>query len=331
MINTLFEIYSPLILWTGLGLLLFRFIPKALPRLLGRALYWVGVPLEILALARRTNFSQNWGVAPFITVLTLSLGLGLSILCWQLLLRVGSPKQHDKINSYPMPNSAGAIPSTSWFSRSRQGSFILATMLGNTGFVGLAIAPSLIHSDSLNLAVFYSIAHNLFGPYVFGVLVASYFGKSSSEHRWWLNLRDLLIMPSLWTFMLGSLTQSVEFPSFIESGLEATIAIVSWSAFLLIGTRLAQVSGWKSFWLALIPSSLRVALLPGLIGLVTTFLGLAGDERLALVLMSGMPTAFMGLILAEEYDLDRELIASSIFVSTIMLLLIIPLWLFLFR
>jgi predicted permease len=139
-------------------------------------------------------------------------------------------------------------------------------MLGNTGFVGLALAPYLIESDSLNVAVFYSIAHNLFGPYVFGVLVASYFGRFHSEHRWWLNRRDLLIVPCLWTFILGYLTKSIEFPYFIASGLEASIGVVSCSAFVPIGIRRAQISGWKSFPMALIPSSLRVAIVPGLIG-----------------------------------------------------------------
>ena len=46
--------------------------------------------------------------------------------------------------------------------------------------------------------------------------------------------------------------------------------------------------------------------------------------------MAGMPTAFAGLILAEEYELDRELIASSIVLTTGTLLLTIPLWLVLF-
>jgi len=51
---------------------------------------------------------------------------------------------------------------------------------------------------------------------------------------------------------------------------------------------------------------------------------------LALVLMSGMPTAFANVILAEEYNLDRQIAASSILLSTVSLPLIIPLWLALF-
>jgi predicted permease len=49
-----------------------------------------------------------------------------------------------------------------------------------------------------------------------------------------------------------------------------------------------------------------------------------------MVLMSGMPTAFAGLILAEEYELDRELIASSILLTTFVLLMVIPVWLLIF-
>ena len=44
MADTLFDAYLPLVLWTGLGLIAFRFVPQAFPRFLGRALYWVGVP-----------------------------------------------------------------------------------------------------------------------------------------------------------------------------------------------------------------------------------------------------------------------------------------------
>jgi len=55
--------------------------------------------------------------------------------------------------------------------RSSQGSFVLSAMLGNTGFIGLAIAkrcckqiaPLLISEQALSLVVFYSISQNLVG------------------------------------------------------------------------------------------------------------------------------------------------------------------------
>jgi malate permease and related proteins len=106
--------------------------------------------------------------------------------------------------------------------------------------------------------------------------------------------------------------------------------IVIACAFLLTGIRLAQLKGWSSLKLAIAPAIIRVLAIPLLVGITISLFNLSKSQRLAMVLMSGMPSAFAGLILAEEYDLDRNLIASSIFLSTIFLLLVLPLWVAIF-
>ncbi|MBD2431075.1 MULTISPECIES: AEC family transporter [Fischerella] len=310
MTETLFHAYTPLILWTSLGLFICRFLPQWLPRFLGRGLYWIGVPLELFALARQSqlgNFNNEIGlplIVPIITVGTLLLGLMVVFLIlW-------------KFKEYYHACA----------------SFILASVLGNTGFVGLAIAPFLINSDALGWAVLYSITHNVIGPYGLGVVVASYFSQSKATNSWWMQLREVLTVPCLWAFLVGILTQKVQFPQIIESGLQESISIVIACAFLLTGIRLAQLHGWKSLKLAFLPAAIKVCVIPLLVGIVTTcLLGLSGDRRLAMVLMSGMPSAFAGLILAEEYNLDRDLIASSIIISTLLLLIMLPLWMLVFR
>lgn len=313
--ETLLHAYAPLILWTGLGLLLFRFMPENFPRLLGRGLYWVGVPLQVLGLARSTDFSKNSGVAPIVTVGALGLGF---IVAW-LSLQVWKYFAKSKSNQ-----------PTDVLSRSFIGSFMLAAMLGNTGFVGLAIAPSLISDSSMSWVVFFSITHNLIAPNGVGVLIASYFGRPLQKNHWWVQVKDVLSVPTLWVFAIGFLTRNVPLPEIIESGIQGSLAIVIASAFLLIGMRLAQLKGWKSFKLALFPSILKVVVMPAFVGIVMTLLGLSGEPRLAVVLMSGMPSALLGLILAEEYDLDRELVASSIILTTLLLLIMIPLWVLIF-
>ncbi|KOP25551.1 transporter [Hapalosiphon sp. MRB220] len=309
MTETLFQAYMPLILWTSLGLSICRFLPQWLPRFLGRALYWVGVPLELFALARRNqldNFNHEIAlplIAPIITLGSLILGLVLVLLVlWRFKAYSNTPA-----------------------------SFILSAILGNTGFVGLGIAPFLINSEALNWAVLYSVTHNVIGPYGLGVVVASYFSQSKSSTSWWMQLREVLTVPSLWAFLVGILTQKVQFPQTIESGLQGSINIVIASAFLLTGIRLAQLRGWKSIKPAFVPAIIKVCVIPLFVGIATTWLlGLSGDQRLAMVLMSGMPSAFAGLILAEEYNLDHDLIASSIIISTLLLLLMLPLWILMF-
>jgi malate permease and related proteins len=328
MAETLFHAYTPLILWTSLGLLIFRFLPQWFPRFLGRCLYWVGIPLELLALARQNSIEEFGGktnfpvLAPIITIGALALGSVVALLvlwAWQLLLS-------RKLKS----NLSESLPSN-WFDSPTQGSFVLASVVGNTGFVGLAIAPSLVNADALSWAVLFSITHNVIGTYGFGVVIASYFSHSKQQHHWWILLRDVLTVPPLWAFIFGTLTRQVQLPEVVESGLQGSVSVVIAFAFLLIGIRLAQIQRWKSLKLALAPAILRVFVTPLFVGLGTTLLfGLSGDRRLAMVLMSGMPSAFIGLILAEEYDLDRDLIASSIVVSTLLLLLVLPVWIVIF-
>ena len=69
------------VFWTSLGVILFRcqLVPTNLPRLLGRSLYWIGVPLQIWVLARRSNFNEAIWIPPLATVVVLLLGLILAL------------------------------------------------------------------------------------------------------------------------------------------------------------------------------------------------------------------------------------------------------------
>jgi malate permease and related proteins len=308
MVDRLVQAYTPLICWTGLGILSVRFLPSAFPHWLGRGLYWVGVPIEIFALARQTTFDERAQLAPTITICSLLLGLSLGWISLQIWQRL-QPK------SLPAPGLKGSL--------------LLCSMLGNTGFVGLAIVPFFVSATDLSWAVLYSVTQNVFGTYGLGVLVSSYYGRQgTATNRWWTQFKDLLSVPSLWGFGLGSLTRSIPFPELVESSLHASIWVVIPGAFVLMGIRLSQIKGWQSLQLALLPAILKTIVMPTVVAIVITMMGMTGDPRLGLVLMSGMPCAFAGLILSEEYNLDRNLIASSIIVSTLIFLMMIPVWLY---
>jgi malate permease and related proteins len=311
MLDRLVQAYTPLMFWTGLGILVVRFLPATFPYWLGRGLYWVGVPIEIFALARQTTFDERAQLAPTITIGSLLLGLGLGWLSLKIWHRI-------------QPQVEAPAPAL-------QGSLLLCSMLGNTGFVGLAIVPYFVSATDLSWAVIYSVTQNVFGTYGLGVLVASYYGRQGSgTNRWWMQLKDLCSVPSLWGFALGWLTRSIDIPESIESSLHASIWVVIPGAFILMGIRLSQIQGWQSLKLALLPAILKTIVMPTLLGVGITMMGLRGDPRLALVLMSGMPCAFAGLILAEEYHLNGNLVASSIIVSTALFLVMIPVWLYIY-
>ena len=182
MIETLFHAYTPLIFWTGLGILSFRFVPQTLPRLMGRTLYWVGVPWQLFALARQTDFSHQVGLAPAVTLGTLGTGL---LLAWSVLQLLGFWLQQDGFQEHQEQGKW----LRSWLpplDRPHQGTFAIASMLGNTGFVGLGIIPSLLSAGDMSWAVFFSVTQNLVGTYGIGVLIASYYGRLEQPNHWWL-------------------------------------------------------------------------------------------------------------------------------------------------
>ncbi len=231
----------------------------------------------------------------------------------------------------PANGSASARSAIANNSRTSKGSFVLASMLGNTGFIGLAVAPALVSQAYWSWIVIYGVAHNVLGSYGLGVLLANYYSHSERQPNWRQQLGHIFLIPSLWAFIVGWLSKDLWLPSLIESGIQTSSLFVVPGAFLLIGMQLSTIQQIASWHEVLSSTAIKIFILPLLAGLSLTLMGVSGDGRLALVLMSGMPTAFVNVILAEQYDLNRQISASSILLSTVAFPLILPLWWILFK
>ncbi len=336
------------ILWTGLGLLLYQFLPDSFPKKLGRTLYWVGVPLQVLALAHSSDFAKAPWLPPLTVLVVLILGLLSSILCLRGLKQAKGSSLHTKklrlileknTKSFLKPNRIRyqrtrliELLSRSWPKyRPSRGSFVLSAMLGNTIFIGLAIIPSLVNPAYLGWIILYGVAHYLLGSYGVGVVLASYFGQTRSQNDWTLQLRAVLMVPALWAFAIGLMSQSIDYPHVLDWILQAARSTGVPAIFLLLGMQLGKFRGVQGLQFAFIPATIKMFILPIVAGLGLTLFGFHGDARLTLVLMAGMPTNSANLILAEEYNLDSQLAAGSILLSTISLPLLLPLWITLFQ
>jgi hypothetical protein len=330
------------LLWTGLGFVASHWMPTSTPKRLGKLLFWVGVPLQVFALARKSNFEMSlW--FPIGSVLgVLTLGLLVAIVCIKLLREAGqywlkalalhSPQQDMiLVTSHAVLRQIRALLyewcCQKWIhQRSTQGSFILSAMLGNTMFIGMAIAPSFIHHNYLGWIVIFGIVHYLFGSYGVGVLLANHYGQNSHKKNFLAHFLHLLKVPALWAFALGSISQPLGLGSLVDTVLSASLKIGVPAVFFLFGLQLGTMKLAQNLSSALIPASIRMLVIPCLAGLALTLFGISGDARLSLVLMTGMPTNSANLILAEEYQLDPQLAAGSILVSTMLLPIMLPLW-----
>ncbi|AFY74809.1 putative permease [Synechococcus sp. PCC 7502] len=304
MIAQLAEIYLPLVLWVCVGLVFLRSVPDFIPKLIGRSLYWIGVPLQVLAFMQKSEININLWVVPLIVILSLA---GGATVAWFL--------------------------SRDFTQSAERGDFLLAAILGNTGFVGLAITPNLIANSALSWVVLFSLAHNIIGSYGIGVAIASYYGEHSIKVNWTTHLKSVITTPSLWAFGLGLYLQinHIELNQTLGIYLQESITVVVPLALLLVGIRLKSINSWESLRHAIPATAIKLILLPLSVGVIMGMMGISGSERLSMVLQAGMPTALAGVILAEEYNLRRDTIILSIALSSIGVLLTIPLWLWLFQ
>ncbi|MGQ9865372.1 MAG: AEC family transporter [Pseudanabaenaceae cyanobacterium] len=296
----LWTVYAPVVGWMTAGWVLLRWLPDWVPRWMGRSLYWVGVPLQIASftLATPLDWSLLW--VPVMTVLTLALGV---LLGW-----VGG-------RSLPPGQKPG---------------FILAGAIGNTGFVGLAVAPYLVDPSALGWVVMFSLVHNLVASYGFGAAIARHYGAYNKAETLWQQLRAVVLTPSLWAFGLALTCESWGWitPA-IPTGLAWGAQAVSAIALLLVGIRFAQLQ-WEVWPQALGAAAIKTVVLPLVVGGLCTLAHLEGPQRLALVLEAGMPTALAGLILSEEYGFAPDIVLLAIAFSSFLLFPTLALWLWLF-
>ena len=332
------------ILWTIFGGILYRerIVNTNLPRLLGRTLYWVGVPLQVFFLARQSNFDQIIWLPPIMTIVVLLLGLALTLLILEILKRftftvVTKLTPQNQLEGLLLWAGLSTSLSTRKFiyetipkQNRSTGSFILASILGNTGFVGLALIPPLVDPSYWSWIVLYGVAHNVLGSYGLGVLISDYYSRSEKKNNWLKQLQNLLFLPSLWALAYGYFSRGLPLPHLIETAISKGVLVVVPGAFILIGMELSKLQQWQNLRSGIFPTILKMLILPGLAGLLLTSFGMQGDSRLVLVLMSCMPTAFASLILAEEYNLDSQIPASSILLSTLALPIVILFWLAIF-
>ncbi len=306
MLERLAELYLPFVGWTVCGLLLLRSIPEVIPRSMAQGLYWVGVPLQVLAFTLKAELGDGVGWIPLIVLLALGCGWLAAEVGWR----------------FPEP-----VPE-------HKGSFLLSALIGNTGFVGLALTPYLLQPSYLGWVVLYSLTHNVLVSYGVGVAIANQYGQRTLQKRWWDHLQAIVLTPAIWAFVLGLLWKASHWTPAGAELLERWADYVPPVAFVLVGIRLQlreRLPPKTVLWQAGVAAAIKVVWMPLCVGAVLKFSGLPTDAVLGMVFQAGMPTALAGIILAEAYDLpQKQLIAMAIAFSSVAVLFTIPLWLWLF-
>jgi hypothetical protein len=206
--------------------------------------------------------------------------------------------------------------------RPRRGAFLLVATLGNTGYIGYPVAAAVLGASAVPLAVFSDVFGTVLALVLVGIPVAARFG---SGERTRVNVfRELLRFPAVPALLAGLLWRFMPIWDSVSSGLDLLASMVAPLVMLSVGIALRPRALIETFADVSLVAVLRLAVAP-LLALVIGGLWLDGDPLRVTALQAGMPAMMLTLVVGERFGLDTDLIASAIFVTTILSAITIPL------
>lgn len=269
-------------------------------------------------ISRRITRVLLWVVAPFIYFfvvahLELTAGVGLGIVLAYVALGVVT--------------AIAWVVATRWLrlSRPATGAFVIAVLIGNTGYVGLPLTGAALGSGQLGYAIAYDSAVNAPLFVVVAMSIGAVMGSERAAPR-----RDLLIAllrnPLLIAVVLGLLAPDALAPDLLVDVAQVLVYGMVPLAFFVVGLSLGAESeeGALTFPPALTAPvaavlGLRLAVAPLLLlGLSAAIIAVPD----AYLLQAAMPCGVNTVLIAHLYGLDQRIAASAVAWSTMIVLVV---------
>lgn len=198
--------------------------------------------------------------------------------------------------------------------------FVTPTALSNMS-VGIAIGLLGFGDSGLALCIGYAVIVLLTQ---FSVAIWFFEGK--------ITFKPLLKQGLIWASVLALIIMftGLTLPSYIDGSLKFFGEMAIPLLLLSLGFALAEVSP-KGFGLAMLYSGIRLGIFVGASYLVTLILGLTGETRTIVLLLSVLPSSTINVIMARNAGCDMDKITIYIFCTNIWMAATLPvaMWLLL--
>jgi predicted permease len=204
------------------------------------------------------------------------------------------------------------------------GGFIIATALGNTGYIGYPITEAFLGKGSLPHAIFYDVFGTVCALALVGLLVAQHYGTNADAH---INpFKELFTFPAVVALLIALVLRAVPIPNPVSGGLGLLASMVAPLIMLSVGLSLRASTMVRTAGPLALLSALRLLVAP-MIGIALGWLlfGAADPALRVLALEAGMPAMMLTLVVGERFGLDTDFIASAVFVTTAASALTLPL------
>jgi len=207
-----------------------------------------------------------------------------------------------------------------------RGTLMQSAFRGNLAYIGIPVlaysfSETQAASDNRALATAVMVMVLMMAFYnVLAVIVLQSSNHSTKGADWRRLARSIATNPLLLAGLLGLLVPllGVTLPSFLKRALESLGAAAVPIALMCIGGSLAvtRLHGRRS-WIV-IAALLKVAVLPGLVFLLSLLAGLGPAEQRTALVLSSCPTAAAAFVMARQMGGDEALASGSIALSTLL-------------
>lgn len=200
---------------------------------------------------------------------------------------------------------------------------LLAAGFGNTGFLGYPVVQAAFSEKSaLFTAVLYDAMAMALPLYTIGMVIATGFVGEKFDRS---QIKRVLLLPQILAIPITLLLRPFALPEPLIEAMKylgnGTVPLVMIS----LGLSLSAKS-LKGYTLPVVVACvLKLAVLPFFTFFAAKYSGISGTVSHVMVLESGMPTAMMAGVLVSKFGKCGQYVAGTIFISTMLSLITIPL------
>lgn len=211
-----------------------------------------------------------------------------------------------------------------------QGMYLFMSTYGNVGFMGFPVIQAVFGADSVFYTAIFNIIFNM-SCFSLGIIMIHY-GSSEKSEKITLNWRAL-ISPSTISSLAAVLIYvlDIHFPDIICSTVKSVGNVTTPLAMMLIGSTLATMNlreifgDWHVYPFAVIRQFLLPLLLWPLLEKLIADPWLLGITFVLFI----MPSANTCVLFATKYHRNEQLAAKTVFITTFLSMVTVPLLLFL--
>lgn len=200
------------------------------------------------------------------------------------------------------------------YSKKTSWTIMIASSIMNTGFIGFPVSLGVFGNEGFLNAIFFDLSTAIM-LVVYGIVLAKEFGGDRREA-----IRNMVTFIPLWAIVFALIFNVFNIPLFyvaetiLNYFAQATIPLIM----LAIGLSLdySHIKNYLSE--TVFVSIVKLAIAPAIMLILLSFLNIKGMPFNIAMIEAGMSTAGNSLVLAMAYDLDKDLMASSIFVTVVL-------------